>query len=112
MSTSAINIGVGDGAGSKDAAVVVTADTQATGALLQWCEIDSNANCITPLGSNPVNTIIGETAKFFAVFAFDQTNGAGIALDPANKRVFLRFKNANGTNYSVTSTAILVPMAD
>ncbi|VAV92462.1 hypothetical protein MNBD_ALPHA06-364, partial [hydrothermal vent metagenome] len=64
--------------------------------------------CITPLGSTPINTIIGATAKFFAVFAFDQTSGAGIPLDAANSRVFLRFKSTGGANYSVTSAAVTV----
>ncbi|VAV95608.1 FIG01023050: hypothetical protein [hydrothermal vent metagenome] len=114
MTASAINIGAGDAAGSKDATVVVTADTGSAtlGVLLQWCETDIVSKCINPAvaASTPINTIIGDTAKLFAVFAFDQTSGAGIPLDAANSRVFLRFKSPGGANYSVTSAAVTVPV--
>ncbi|VAV96706.1 hypothetical protein MNBD_ALPHA06-399 [hydrothermal vent metagenome] len=112
MSASAVNIGAGDALGSADAAVVVTADTGsvALNVVLLWCETDSNAICINPAvaASTAINTIIGDAAKTFSVFAFDQTSGAGIPLDAANSRVFLRFKSAGGINYSVTSAAITV----
>ncbi|VAV87222.1 hypothetical protein MNBD_ALPHA06-2140 [hydrothermal vent metagenome] len=111
MTASAVNIGTGNIDSSADASVAVTADTGGAGlkVLLQWCEIDSDANCITPLGSTLINTTIGATPKFFAVFAFDQTNGAGIPLDAATARVFLRFRGfVGGTNLSVTSAAVTV----
>ncbi len=111
MTASAINIGAGDAVGSADAAVIVSADTGAAALslLIQFCETNAASVCITTLGTDPVSTVIGDSPGFFAVFVTDQTSGAGISLDPANARVFLRFKNAAGTNLSVTSAAITVP---
>jgi VCBS repeat-containing protein len=113
MTASAINIGVGDAAGSADTAVTVSVDNGAASLplLLQLCELDAGSLCITPLGEDPVSTIIGDNASFFAVFVTDQSGGAGIALDPANARVFLRFTDAGGTTRSVTSAAISIPVA-
>jgi hypothetical protein len=113
LTASAVNIGEGDAAGSKDAAVIVSLDTGNTTlpVLLQLCETDNVLVCLpsSPLGTDPVSTSIGDTPSFFAVFDSDQSNGTGIALDPANARVFLRFKKPDGTTISVTSAAVTVP---
>ncbi|VAV88052.1 FIG01023050: hypothetical protein [hydrothermal vent metagenome] len=109
MSASATNIGVGDVAGSQDAAITVSVDDGGANLslLYQLCETDAAANCITPLGTGDVNTTIGSGPSFFAVFISDQSSG-GIPLDPANSRVFLRFTDAGGTVRSVTSAAVTV----
>lgn len=88
MTAAAINIGVGDAAGSSDAASVCLPSS--------------------PLGTDPVSTTIGAGPSFFAVFVTDQSAN-GIPLDPANMRVFLRFTDASGTVRSVTSVAVTAP---
>ncbi len=110
MSASATNIGVGDTSSSKNAAMTVSVDDGGANLslLLQLCETDATAACITPLGTGPMNTTIGAGVSFFAVFVSDQASG-GIPLDPAGKRVFLRFTDASGTVRSVTSAAVTVP---
>ncbi|MBL4597163.1 MAG: choice-of-anchor D domain-containing protein, partial [Robiginitomaculum sp.] len=106
MTVSAINIGAGDTAGSSDAAITVSVDTGAAAlpVLLQLCETDAASACTTPF-STSLNSIIGADPSFFAVFVTDQSAN-GIALDPANARVFLRFTDADGTVRSVTSAAV------
>jgi hypothetical protein len=110
MSVSATNIGAGDNAGSKDAVVTVSVDDGGANLplLLQICETDAAGTCMNPPASTDITTTIGDGASFFGVFAFDQDSG-GIALDPANSRVFLRFTDAGGTVRSVTSAAVTVP---
>ncbi len=112
MTISATNIGAGDENGSANATVSVSVDTGAAALPLglQICETDIASACITPLGSTPVDTIIGSGPNFFAIFLTDQSTN-GVALDPANARAFVRFKNQAGTNFSVTSAAVTVPDA-
>ncbi len=50
----------------------------------------------------------GSDPLFFAVFVRDTSTG-GIAFDPANSRVFLRFTDATGTIRSATSAAVTAP---
>jgi hypothetical protein len=109
MSVSATNIGVGDTAGSADAAITVSVDDGPAdlNLLFQVCETDALGTCTSALGSS-VATTIGAGPSFFAVFVSDQSSG-GIALDPANSRVFLRFTDSGGTVRSVTSAAVTVP---
>ncbi len=113
MTASAINIGVGDVGGSADTAVRVSADTGAAALplLVQICETDAVSACITPLGPDPIDTVIGDTPSFFAMFISDQSDGTGVALDPANARAFLRFASLGGKARSVTSAAVTVPAA-
>lgn len=47
-------------------------------------------------------------AKFFAVFV-RVANDAGVAFSPANARVFLRFRDADGVIRSATSAAVTAP---
>ncbi len=110
MSVSATNIGAGDSAGSANASITVTADDGGAGLplLVQVCETDSAGTCISPLGTGPVTSNIGSGASFFAVFVSDLASG-GIPLDPAGKRIFLRFKDSSGVTRSVTSAAVTVP---
>jgi hypothetical protein len=76
--------------------------------LYQICETDALGACNAPPASTDISTTIGAGPSFFGVFVFDQTSG-GISLDPASKRVFLRFTDAGGTVRSVTSAAVTVP---
>jgi glycosylphosphatidylinositol phospholipase D len=110
MSVSATNIGVGDAAGSQDAAITVSVDDGGANLplLYQICETDAAGTCNNPPASADIVTTIGAGPSFFGVFVFDQTTG-GVSLDPANKRVFLRFTDAGGTVRSVTSAAVTVP---
>jgi len=106
MTASAINIGVGDVAGSSDAAITVSVDTgnQALPLDLQLCETDAQSICTSALGAS-VSTVIGSTPKFFAMFVTDQSNGT-IALDAATKRAFMSFKDNAGIIRSITSSAV------
>ncbi|MEE2526366.1 hypothetical protein V0U79_08305 [Hyphobacterium sp. HN65] len=110
MSAAALNIGVGDGsAADGEATITVTADDGGAGlpVSLFLCETDASSNCLAPPASS-VTTVFGTGAHFFAVFARAQA-GSGIAFDPANARVYLRFTDANGVVRSVTSAAITAP---
>jgi hypothetical protein len=109
MTASAINIGVGDTAGTQDSMISVSVDDGGSNLplLLQLCETDVTGTCISSLGIEAVTTTIGADPSFFAVFVFDQASG-GIPLDPANSRVFLRFTDQNGIVRSVTSSAVTV----
>ncbi|MCF6292798.1 MAG: choice-of-anchor D domain-containing protein, partial [Robiginitomaculum sp.] len=108
MTVSVINIGAGDTEVSDDATITTSVDTGAAALplLLQICETNSVSVCVTPLATSITDTI-GSVPSFFAVFVTDQSTG-GIALDPANARVFLRFTDAAGTVRSVTSAAVTV----
>ncbi len=113
MTISATNIGAGDNPGSADTAVTVSVDTgnASLPLFLLLCQTNALSTCITPLGSGDINTVIGDTPSYFAVFAADQSGGVGIPLDPANARIYLRFRNAKGTVSSVTSAAVTVDPA-
>ncbi len=50
----------------------------------------------------------GSDPLFFAVFVRDRSTG-GIAFNPANSRIFLRFADATGTIRSATSAAVTAP---
>ncbi len=110
MTISAINIGSGDSTGSQDAAVTVSVDTgnAALPLNLKLCQTDANSICTSALGPS-VDTVIGNSPAFFAVFVDDRSS-AGIPLDAANARIFLRIKGAtSSTILSVTSAAVTVP---
>ncbi|MFC2927230.1 Ig-like domain-containing protein [Hyphobacterium vulgare] len=113
MSAAAVNIGAGDGsAGAGQATVTVSVDTGAAvlPVTLEVCETPSTGGCITPRGTDTVSTVFdANIAKFFAVFV-RAGEGANIAFDPANARVFLRFVDANGVTRSATSAAISAPL--
>lgn len=103
MSVSAVNIGVGG------ASAQVEPDTNNVNLPLQLsiCETDSLGACLAPLADKVTSTFTTDgEVHFYGVFVTD-LGGSTIPLDPANKRVFLRFKGP-GTYYSVTSAAVTV----
>ena len=114
MAASAVNIGAGDGsAGANEITLTVTVDTGSASLplSLEMCRINADAQCISPRGSGVTTVMTRNDPYFFAVFVRDTSEGAGIPLDPANARVFLRFTDASGTIRSVTSVAVTAPAA-
>jgi 6-phosphogluconolactonase (cycloisomerase 2 family) len=111
MSASALNIGVGDGSGAAGEVTLTTTIDTGTASLpldLEICQINASAICLTPRGSSVTATMVQNTPLFFAAFVRDTSTG-GIAFDPANSRVFLRFADASGTIRSATSAAVTAP---
>tara|TARA_R110002072_G_scaffold1266_3_gene10310 strand:+ start:678 stop:9347 length:8670 start_codon:yes stop_codon:yes gene_type:complete len=114
MTAAALNIGVGDGSGAAgDVTLTVTADTGAAilPLTVEICQIDAvTAACLAPRSASVTTTMSGSTPLFFAAFVRDVSTG-GIAYDPANARVFLRFSDSSGTIRSATSAAVTAPAA-
>jgi len=112
MTAAAVNVGVGDGSGAAgEVTLTTTVDTGAASLPLnlELCQIDAASICITRRSSSGVtSTMTGSDPLFFAVFVRDTSTG-GIAFDPANSRVFLRFADATGTIRSATSAAVTAP---
>ncbi|MEE2527119.1 Ig-like domain-containing protein, partial [Hyphobacterium sp. HN65] len=114
MAASAVNIGAGDGSAAPGEITLQTSvDTGAVQlpASLEVCRIDADAICISPRGPSVTSIMGPNSPQFFAVFARDNSDGAGISLDPASARVFLRFADATGVIRSATSAAITAPSA-
>jgi hypothetical protein len=112
MSVSAINIG----SGTIGSEVIVRPDNGFVNGsfvnlplLLQICETDAVGTCMAPPAPQVTSTLAaGGAPHFYGVFVSDQNSG-GLALDPAINRVFLRFTDAAGAWWSVTSAAVTVP---
>lgn len=90
--------------------IVASADTGSNSVpvTLTMCQTDpASGQCITPVQQTVTTTIAANTTPTFAVFV---TATAMIAPDPANKRIFVRFRDAVGgatrgsTSVAVTST--------
>ncbi|MEE2527120.1 Ig-like domain-containing protein, partial [Hyphobacterium sp. HN65] len=114
MTASAINIGVGDGtAGPGQVTLTVSVDTGAVKlpVAVDVCQINASSVCITPRSSNLTTVMNGSDPLFFAAFVRD-VSAAGIPFDPANSRVFLRFRDGNGVLRSSTSAAVMAPTSD
>ena len=114
MTAAVVNIGVGDGsAGANEVTLTTTVDTGSAvlPLSLEICQINAASICITPRGPSVTSVMPANTPLFFAVFVRDTSGGAGIAFDPANARVHLRFADATGTTRSVTSAAVTAPAA-
>jgi len=116
MSAAAVNIGAGDsapdgvdGASANEATITVTADTGASVLPLEVtvCETGTDGRCLEP-ADGEVTSQIGDSAKTFAVFV-QASPDAGIAFDPGNSRVYLRFRDSAGVVRSVTSAAVVAP---
>jgi hypothetical protein len=115
LSAAAVNIGGGDdSAGLNDVTVTVTADTGSISlpVTLEVCEIHPTTGvCLAPRAASTTATWSQNENRFFAVFVRDASGGAGIPLDTANSRVYLRFTDATGTLRSITSAAVTAPAA-
>jgi hypothetical protein len=116
LSAAAVNIGAGDPAPdgmdapqANEATITVTADTGLANLPLDitLCETGADARCLAAR-STSVESQIGDSAKTFAVFV-RASNDAGVAFDPANARVYLRFTDGEGVVRSVTSAAVTAP---
>jgi len=84
----------------------VTADTGAATlpVIITLCQTNpSTGQCLTPPGAAIPVTIASNATPTFAVFVQGTGN---VAFDPANKRVFLRFKDAGGVTRGATSVAV------
>jgi len=87
------------------ATITASADTGSVGMALQLliCQTNPNGSCQqspAPTVTIPINANATPT---FSIFA--QANGA-IAFDPANNRIFVRFKDTNGVVRGATSVAV------
>jgi Bacterial Ig-like domain len=115
LSAAAVNIGGGDdSAGLNDVTVTVTADTGSISipVTLEVCETHPVTGvCLAPRSASTTGTWSQNENRFFAVFVRDASGGAGIPLDAANSRVYLRFTDATGTLRSITSAAVTAPAA-
>jgi hypothetical protein len=113
FSASALNFGAGDDPNDVTAAAQIVVSIEKSNAqipvLLQVCETDAAGLCSSALGGSVTSTIGGFGGSFFAIFITDQSNGSGIALDPANTRAVLKFTDAGGIVRSVTSVALAAP---
>ncbi|WP_343165236.1 MULTISPECIES: beta strand repeat-containing protein [Hyphobacterium] len=112
MTASVVNIGASDGsAGAGEVTLTARADTgpAVLPLSLEICQTDALSVCQTPRGISATAVAAANTPIFFAVFARDSSDGAGIPFDPANARVFMRFNDATSTIRSVTSAAVTAP---
>lgn len=110
MSAAAVNIGAGDGVSGPGAATVLVYPDTGAAALpltVSVCETNEAGVCMAPRSPSVLSVIAGD-AKFFAVFARADED-EGIAFDPANARVFLRFETEDGAIRSATSAAVTSP---
>ena len=85
-----VNVGTGG-------SIVASADTgsNTVPVTLTICETDPvSGQCITPIQQTVTTTIAANATPTFAIFV---TATASIAPDPANKRIFVRFRDAMGT---------------
>ena len=112
MTAAAVNIGAGDGSGAaNEVTLTVSADSGAAAlpVTIEICQIDAvTAACLAPRAADVTLTMTGSDPLFFAVFVRDTSTG-GIAFNPANSRIFLRFADATGTIRSATSAAVTAP---
>ena len=112
MTAAAVNIGAGDGVSGPGAATItVTPDTgSATLPLTATvCETNNGGVCLAPRAAS-VTSVIASEAKLFAVFVRANA-GEFIPFDPANARVYLRFRDEGNVLRSVTSAAVSAPAA-
>ena len=85
--------------------ITVTADTAGVNlpVLLFVCQTTGNASCVNPPASSVTVTINTNATPTFSVFVA----GFGIVpFNPADNRVFVRFKDPNGVIRGSTSVAV------
>jgi hypothetical protein len=89
------------------AAITASADTGTASLPLSvmLCQTDpTSGQCITPIGSTVPTTIAADTPPTFAIFI--QASTPTFVPDPANKRVFVRFRDSSGVTRGSTSVAV------
>lgn len=87
-------------------AITGTADTGDAGlpVTLSLCQTDPGSGaCVSAIGPSVSTTIAGGETPTFAVFA---TGSAAVPFDPANNRIFVRFKDAGAVTRGATSVAV------
>jgi hypothetical protein len=94
-----VNVGAG-------ASITASADTGATVLPLsvQLCQTDPGTGlCLSTIGPSVTTQIGAGQTPTFGVFV---QGNAPIAFDPANNRIFVRFKDAGGVTRGATSVAV------
>jgi hypothetical protein len=89
-----------------NASITVSADTGAATlpVSLSLCQTDpQTAQCMSPIGPTVTTQINGGGTPTFSVFV---SSTAFIAFDPANNRIFVRFKDGQGITRGSTSVAV------
>ena len=111
MTAAALNIGAGDrSAGLSGVNATVRPDTgdMVLPITLSICEIGLDAVCLAPPAAEVETLFQGDEPHFYAVYA--RSDGvSGIAFDPANARIYLRFLDRANYVRSVTSAAVTAP---
>lgn len=86
-------------------AITASADTGSAGLGLQLsvCQTNPNGSCQQNPAASVTTTIATNATPTFSIFA--QANGS-VAFDPANNRIFVRFKDAGNVTRGSTSVAV------
>src|SRR5581483_6259701 len=87
------------------AAITVSGDTGSVTlpVTVTLCQTNSQAQCASPPAASVSTTIDANSTPTFSVFV----KGSGaVANDPANNRVFVRFKDSGGVTRGSTSVAV------
>ena len=109
-----VHVGSGQGAFAvatsnvgATADIVASADTGSTvlPVTVGLCQTNpTTGQCITPIGPSVMTNIAANTTPTFAIFL---TATASVAPDPANKRIFVRFRGStDGLTRGATSVAV------
>ena len=85
--------------------ITVSADTGSATlpVVLFVCETNATGACLSPPASSVTTTIAAGATPTFSIFV---TGTGTVPFDPANNRVFVRFRNANGATRGSTSVAV------
>ncbi len=107
-----VHIGTGGGAfavatvdAGAAAAITATADTgTATLPLtISLCQTDATGQCLAPPASSVALNFAANATPTFSIFI---AATGPVPFDPANARIFVRFKDAGGTAHGATSVAV------
>jgi predicted Zn-dependent protease len=109
-----VHVGTGSGAFAlatvnlgAAATLAVSADTGTTSLpalTLTLCQTNpSTGQCITPIGASVQSVINTNETPTFSIFV---NSTASISPDPANRRIFVRFRDSGGATRGSTSVAV------
>lgn len=96
---SGVNIGT-------SAPITVSADTGSTSlpVVLTVCQTNpSTGACLSPPGASTTSTLNTNSVATYSVFVRGTGN---VAFDPANRRIFLRFRDSGGVTRGATNVAV------